>query len=256
MHRTFLASLFCLSLFAAPLHAGFVLDDFDDPAGVVSPEMEGIPTITDNVGILAARRRLEIEAIQADPIATLDSSITVESHLTGMMTDLMPTFVNGLPRASILIWYDQFVGDFTENGINDTLLIDVTSIVGPTPPAFLRVLVQETTHTGTSFFALVAPLVETSSPLTIALPFDSFASRGGGPEGADFKTIRLMVIEFFANGFFGEPEELGWTVQLDRIRVGRVPEPNSIVLIVLGISCLPGCQFWRQTSRNWSERSC
>ncbi|NOZ40087.1 MAG: hypothetical protein GXP24_07665 [Planctomycetes bacterium] len=220
------------------VRAAFILDDFDDSAQVASPEMEGIPTITQNVGALNARRRLEIDALQADPIATLDASITVESRLTGTMSDLMPSFVNGSPRATLQLWYDQFQSDFTGNGVNNTLFIDVTTIEGPTPPAFLRVLVQEATHPRSSFFTVVSSLEETSTPVVLALPFDSFVSRGGGLESADFRTIRLIKIEFFANGFFGEPEELGWTIELDSIRVGAIPEPTAWMLVLGGI-------FWQ-----------
>jgi len=234
-----------LCLNSQSAQAAIILDDFDDPAQVASPEMEGIPTITQNVGALNARRRLEIDALQADPIATLDASITVESRLTGTMSDLMPSFVNGSPRATLQLWYDQFQSDFTGNGVNNTLFIDVTTIEGPTPPAFLRVLVQEATHPRSSFFTVVSSLEETSTPVVLALPFDSFVSRGGGLESADFRTIRLIKIEFFANGFFGEPEELGWTIELDSIRVGAIPEPSSASLFVLGISFLLSRQRWR-----------
>ena len=82
MLRIVLTLLICLPLFPRTLRAEFILDDFDDPAQVVSPEMEGVPVDTENVGALGAKRGISIFDVFTNPQARADVNISNPSQLT------------------------------------------------------------------------------------------------------------------------------------------------------------------------------
>ena len=171
MLRIVLTLLFCLPLITGTLHAEFILDDFNDSAQVVSPEMEGDRVTTSSVGFLKTRRQIVIDGQQADPIASLDSNVSFESHLTAKMVDLNPAFENGLPRAGLSVSYDEFKQDFTEDDTNNAIFFDFATIVGPTPPSFLVVFVRDATNTGALWLSTISPVPAFDTPQS---PRDSF----------------------------------------------------------------------------------
>jgi hypothetical protein len=156
------------------------------------------------------------------------------------MVDVIPT-TSTMPDSSITFSYlEAFPGtvDLTENGENDTLFLDFRSLTGETPPPFIHLYVGQADEVLTYEF-FYFPVVPSAEPFTVAIPFNSFTRRGGGPEVATFEEVFELIIALRANeGAFGAPEELGWTAVLDRIRVGAIPEPSAGVMIGGGILVL------------------
>ena len=72
-----------------------------------------------------------------------------------------------------------------------------------------------------------------SSPATIPLPFDEFRPRGGGAGQTDFTAVQWILLEVIGNGNINGLPEHGWSIEIDRIRVGRIPEPATIGLFTL-----------------------
>jgi hypothetical protein len=242
-----LSLILAAGILVAPNRAGaaFILDDFDDPASVVSPEMEGDLIETEDVGSLNATRTLLIFANRADPDAALDANITSSSHLTGVFNALNAT-PGSLELGHMGFSYRLENGavDFTENGSNSAFLIDFLSIGGPTPPPLMHVLV----HDADKFFETYVSLTTVTGASELAIPFDWFVPRGGGASRTDFKAISEVFFRVFSNGLINGVQEQGWNFQLERVRVGNVPEPTTAFLcVVAGLFVA----FWR-----WPYRAC
>lgn len=219
-----------------------LIDGFDVLAEAISPAQENVPVVSNGVGGLGARRELRIANVQANPIATLDSGVSAPSSLTGVMVDLAPEFVGGTPIAAMQMTYDEFgFVDLTQGGINDALAFDFASLSGPSTPAFLRVLVWDDSAQK-SFFSVIEPLQMSSEPFVLSMPFKSFVPRGGGSEVANFAAVNLVMVEIYANGYFGKPVEEGWRFQIDQIRAVSVPEPQFTAFFVAAAYGWPSCR--------------
>ncbi|MEQ8838181.1 MAG: hypothetical protein RID07_15350 [Lacipirellulaceae bacterium] len=226
--------VFC---FISDAQGAFILDDFDDPAEVVSPEMEGDLIETLNVGDQNAARTLAIFDVFTNPFAKLDSSTTRPSHLTAERSESSSSDGLGLARLSATYRFNESPVDFTEHGENKAVILDVASVTGPTPPPFIYLLVEDR---GLFFEALINVDVRVSRSLSI--PFDSFRPRGGGLGTTEFNAVEFLFVGINGNGTVNGILEQGWTVEIDRIRVGRIPEPSSLVLWSIASSVFFGLQ--------------
>ncbi len=221
-----LAACFVLCLCPTSARAAFILDDFDDPAEVV---MEGAPVVTNGVGDLSAERTLAFFDIFTTPIARIDSNLTRPSHLTAVRSAASPTDGLGLARLGPIYRFDDIPQDFTQNGQNNAFFVDFTSITGPTPPPLLFGFVKD----GRNFYEIFFDLNTIFAPATVVLPFDRFRPRGGGLGQTDFKNVTQISIRTLGNGTVNRILEQGWRLEIDRIRVGNIPEPTTSCLLVL-----------------------
>ena len=241
MLRVSLALLACLSLLAGTLRAGFILDDFDDPAEVVSPEMESEFVQTNNVGLLNATRNIRIAATTAfdtQPIATLSTAKSSSSFLSANLLDIGLSPL-GSPLFAFQFNYAFSPTDISAGGANNAIIFDFRSIEANAPPTFLRVIVRDDTNNRSSFEARVLDLPLSSGTFTAVMPFDSFTLRGGSPGLPDFTTIDEMEFDFF----FQRPRlDIQWSAELERVRFGRIPEPLSHTLFTLGVVSLASCR--------------
>jgi hypothetical protein len=229
-------SYVCLLFFGMPAaHAGFILDDFNDPGQVTSPDVINEFVNETGVGPFNATRGLRVNGFGADPIATFDSNVTAASILTGEFDGLVPESIVGVFALgfSTLYTLDEPI-DFTEGGSNDAILIDVSSFKGPGIPSFLRVSVID--GNGQVFQAARNGFnLRSDDPYTAEFPFEVFGSRGGGGIGqADFTSIDWFGVTVNVSSGFSDPNQQ-WSVEFDRFRVGNaVPEPAACTLLLCG----------------------
>jgi hypothetical protein len=217
-------SLVCLFL-ASVARGEIIIDDFDDPASAVSPAMGNVGVVTPNVGELNALRTMRISSPRAEP-TTEARMIVARSLLTAEVIDLHADNVRA--NVSLKLDYDFAPADLTSG---NAFVFDVKSVMGPTPPPAIRVLIFDPQH---SYFATFAP-VPVGGSFSAVLPFADFVRSDGVPHEINFGSIRIANVDIFANGvMLGEPVERGWTVEIDRLYVGTVvPEPEGLCLLLL-----------------------
>src|SRR5690606_11371795 len=99
-------------------------------------------------------------------------------------------------------------------------------------PRYMMVILQDVSS---SYETTFEPGLLSGQPFTLVFPFDGFSFRGGGAGLPDFSRIRTF---HFTVGVVegGAPDDLKLSVELDRIRVGRIPEPASSSLAILGLA--------------------
>jgi hypothetical protein len=221
--------------FIAQARAAFILDDFDDPAEIMAPAMQGIFIETQNVGDLQGKRRIRIASIQGNPEGFLDSNLTTRSTLSASITRLNP-LQNGATLAAIQSDYAFAPADFSERGSSNAIFFDFREVRSELPPSLFLLLL----HDGSDIYRYVQrPFPMSDQPFTIAIPFEAFTFRDGGPGTPDFTSIRQLNFELRASQIAGGgPDPLNFFMQLDRIRVGRIPEPSSFALFVGGVMAL------------------
>lgn len=231
MRSPLLIACLCCLLFPATVRAEFILDDFDDPAQVVSPGMFDEFVTTTNVGPLQAIRNMRISGARGNPDGLLDSNISSASVLTGQITNLNPGASN-TTRVGVQSTYDFPSTDFTEGGKNNALIFDFLQLTSEMPPSLFTVRVDDDVD---FFFNFNQSLALNPGPFTIAVPFDQFQSRGGpnvlDPTKIEFMSFSLRASELSGGG----PDPLNFFVELERIRVGRIPEPQSTVLLLYSL---------------------
>jgi hypothetical protein len=223
-------AIFCCALCALSYtRAEFVLDDFNDSAQVVSPAMEGQLIGTDHVGDLDAHRDIYIYGSLSDPNATLDANLTTPSMFTGTFSSFAPSDpLGGLMRFATDYKFGDF-HDLTEGGRNNALLLDFVSVGGPTPPTLLFVIHDNSDE-------MFVDIPSASGPMTLALPFDMFRGRGGGPRISDFTEVKQIFFDFFITNSAADPP--GGFFELDRIHVGQAPEPSTLYLSRFGLGAI------------------
>lgn len=228
------------AIFAPSLaSAEIILDDFDDPAQVVSPEMEDEFVVTEGVDDLSATRRIRIAAGQTDVIGSLDANHHTPSALTAILNGHIPAANASQPVFSYQFNYEFSATNVSENGANDALLLDFLSIDGTEPPLFLQFGVWDATHSNTIFLGRILNLPLSSGPFTSIFPFTSFTTRAGTPALPDLSTVNRIDVSLF---FLSPSEGIRWSAQLDRIRMSSVsiPEPYSLRLGMVGFLVLAG----------------
>lgn len=243
---------FAALLFGGGLTAGevtraraeLILDDFDDPVEVISPAMDDTPVTTLSVGPLSASRTVEIFSGSTNPTARFDANVTNPSRLSASLTAL-----NRLNTLSAIVVFEfdyAFAStDVSEGGGNNAILFDLHSINGSRLPTFLRALVHDAS--GATYESRISSLPQNSGPFTIAMPFSSFTLRGGAPGVPDFTTMDRMDFDFF---FLGGDDPVQWSMQMDRIRIGRIPEPSTGPLAFIGVALVASAaRSGRRTSQ-------
>lgn len=226
--RTLLYAAGCLALSVSIAHGATILDDFHDPAQVTLPEVENELVVTNGVGQLNATRSIQITSLSTDPIGFSD--VNLSKHSTWTTRIDQQTNMGSNPGLSFFARYDfdQPV-DLTEGGQNDAVLIDFRRFVGPSSalgPWFVSVGVLDGNNTYLANHGGGGILQD--SPFTVAFPFTSLGTRGGGGGQADFQQIdRLALTIGLINGNRNPVQ--GWHVEIDSIRVGRIiAEPSTV----------------------------
>ena len=226
--RTLVISLFLLPVLSDSLRAAFILDDFDDPAEVVSPEMEGIEVITEHVGDIDAVRSLVIEASRSDPSGRIDTNITTGSRLSMQLTGHEKTTTTLAPIIFFDVVYDVSAADVSETGLNNAIFLDFVAMTGTESPTLIRSFIFDETSPSPIFEATIPVGPSVSTPTRAVVPFNNFTFRGGAPGLPDFTAVDKILFDFY---FLGPSEDIQWSAELDRIRFGRIPEPSCVSLV-------------------------
>jgi hypothetical protein len=221
--------------------AEIVVDDFDEPDQVfeVSNGFEQHPVTTEHIGDLDASRKLLVTASQTIPDGwSFDTGVHATSTLSAAIHGHSRTSTNSAV-ITFPVSYTFLPVDMTENGANTTLLFDFVSQDGTERPLLFRVSVSALSASGTShdvYTSFVNDLKLSTTPFTTVVPFSTFSTRGGGPPAPDFSTFRpsVLSIDFF---FLNPVENIQWSMELDRIRIGNfpIPEPSSFWLGAIGV---------------------
>ena len=236
LFRILVILLLSTSFTTAQLHAEFILDDFDDSAEAVSPEMENEFVTTQNVGELNAVRNIRIAALGTDPVGRFDTDVNEDGVMTARLDELNRTDTN-TPLLAFQFNYDIAPTDISEAGKNNAILFDFLSIEANESPTFLRVNVRDASNLSSSFETHVFNLPLNSGPFVATMPFDSFTNRGGSPGLPDFTNVDEMDFDFF---FLNPSETVQWSATLERIRFGQVPEPGSQWIFLTGVIYFTG----------------
>jgi hypothetical protein len=248
-----LATILVFPIAQYPALAAIIIDDFDDPVQVITPAMQGQFIETQNVGDLKAERRVRISALQGNPTGFLDSNISSPSTLTAQITRLNP-IPFGETLSSVQSDYAFPTSDFEQNGQNNALLFDFRKLTSEMPPSFFMILLRD----DNDFFRyLEGPVRLSSQPFTLVAPLDRFTFRDGQPGSPNFASIRELNLTLRASAVAGGgPDPLNFFVQLDRISVGRIPEPNTAALLIGGLLMLGIAEYRNQTTFLWRKKRC
>src|SRR5687768_12019384 len=130
------------------LRAEIILDDFNDSAEVISPEMEEQIVTSMAIGDLFATRRIRIAAGQTDVTGSLDANHSTASALTALVRGHVPTPNASQPLFSYQFNYEFPVSDISENGRNNALVFEFLSTSGTESPLLLQFGLWDTTHAG------------------------------------------------------------------------------------------------------------
>lgn len=222
----------CLTVSATPLSAELILDDFDDPAAVVNPSGGGSysPVVTEHVGGLDSTRSMSVTAILTEPDFLFASRGNGTSELTVKLNGHRTVRPPQTTTISFTTSYTYSAIDITEVGVNNALLFDFTSHLGTALPTFFRVIARGPTD-DESYAAVSSDFSFSANPFTAVIPFDAFTLRGGAPATPDFTRVQEIFVNFY---FISPGEGIQWSVALDRIRIGRIPEPSSLSIALAG----------------------
>jgi hypothetical protein len=132
--------------------------------------------------------------------------------------------------------YEFSPTNVTDAGMNNALILDFSSLTGTEPPYFLDAFVTSQTQPNEIFESRLAPIPISLGPSTIALSFSSFHLRASSIGAADFTALRSASFRVY---FLAPSDDVHWTMQLDRVRFGSVPEPSTVSLIVVIAMLLP-----------------
>lgn len=248
-------------LLADVARAEIIIDDFVNPAEVAETSSGASPlyAITERVGDLLATREMGILTLLTNPIASFDSDISVPSKLSAKLDGHT---IERPPQTTIISFVNAYSfspRDLTEGGTNDAMLFDFQSHAGTEQPNLFRVIASAPSSSGTSTDIYVAHASDfqfSVDPFTIVIPFSRFTLRDGTPNTPDFSRLTRLNVNFY---FLRPSENIEWSIEIDRIRIGRtpIPEPSSGWLGFVSLwtlVCVPrrGCysrRFQRRISR-------
>jgi hypothetical protein len=225
---------------AQSLRAEIILDDFDDPAEVVSHEMEEQLVTSLAVGDLSATRRMRIAVGQTNVAGSFDANYSTDSALTARLQGHAPTPNASQPLFSYQFNYEFPASDIGENGANDALIFEFLSTTGTESPLLLQFGLWDETHPGTIFLGRIENLPLNSGPFSARFPFTSFTTRAGGQALPDFTSVYRIEFSFF---FLNPPEDIHWSGVLDRVSISHlpVPEPTAWQLATMTVTMIAVC---------------
>jgi hypothetical protein len=219
---------------ASSSRADIILDEFTDSTIAPIVGATGGFAETENVGDLSARREIRLVGAATDVLGSFDIDVTSSEQMAVHIEEIIPK--DDLPISAVQFNYVFQAADVTEGGRNDAILFDFVELTGDIQPTYLRAWVLDDRPFGRSYIKELFPLKANSSPHTLAARFDDFTLRNGAPGVPDPTILREIRFDFF---FLGHRGELNWSARLERIRFGSsVPEPGSVVLLLIGIVVL------------------
>jgi hypothetical protein len=231
-YHAIVCALVAMTTGAGPLSADLVVDDFDDSVEVVSPQMVDDFVSTPHVGDLNATRSIRVVAFQGNPDGRLDANVSVPSTLTGQISRLNPV-PGGETLVAVQSNYEFTPTDIAQGGANNAFFFDFTLLTSELPPSLFMILVRDD---AAWYDFKHRSLARRESPFTVIVPFDAFNLRGGGPATPHYDVLEAINVELRASMLAGGgPDLLNFNVQLDRIRIGQVPEPAALPLILLAL---------------------
>jgi len=232
----FIQATLCLGLLVSGAEGEIIIDDFDDSAIVSGPIFNDVANVqTPSVGALNVERSIGIFSASAETYGQINSNVSSASHLTIEVTNIDRRSDTLSPLVLLGFNYELATEtDLSEGGKNNALFFDFKSITGLTPPPMLRIWLFDDTVPGLSYVRFLSPVPTSADPFTLAVRFDTLQDRGGRGIPATFTHVYEANFTFFANEFYGAPDELGWRVELDRIRVGVIPEPTTLTMLLTG----------------------
>jgi hypothetical protein len=202
---------------ATPLRAALILDDFNDPAELRLPEMRFDDVQTTGVGALSATRTLDV-GTSAPAVGVFAADSLLNSALAAQLGTVNPRTI--ARSIDLHVFYRFPFFDATEGGVNDGILLDFRSFRRGNVFAGLDVYARDDV---TGRHMTSAQLPDRTEPFTLAIPFSAF-TRGEQVLHAD----QLQGLSFSVGLTApADVSELGFSMVIDRIRIGRVPEPAT-----------------------------
>ena len=229
MRAVFTAACFLVSSASADI----IIDDFDDPAHSVSPAMDNVFVPTEHVGPLDAFREIRLSSFGADPDATMQIA---GGQMRATVGDLHGTG-NLRPQFGAQLYYEFEPTDFSSG---NAFLFDFKSVSGSVLPEAIRVLIFDD-DPRYSYYAEFKPVPAGS--YTAAIPFADFIRRDGVPHDINFTKIWRVWPDIYANQNLADYSNHNWTIEVERIRVGTVPEPRRLYWFLFTVF------LWRK--RRW-----
>lgn len=206
------------------VRADIVIDEFDDPDEVLLPQMNLDYARTENVGSQMAERAIGFVAFDTDPMGHFASDRNGSSSLVGVIESIVPRW-SGDRTVHLQFWYDFDSIDATEAGRNNAFLLDFHSLLFGNTTSTLRTFVGDDL---TSRHNSTIPLAESDQAVTVAVPFSLFTANFSMLESVHFSlTVRAPIGQ----------NDLDFSMELDRVRIGRVPEPGMMPLVTILWGC-------------------
>lgn len=234
--------------------AEIIVDDFDDSA-VVTEITRGSserPAVTKHVGNLEALREMFFSASQTNPNGSFDANVQSPSLLSAEFDGHEDTSVVRKELVVIGVRYSFSPADLTEDRENVAFLFDFASHQGIELPLFLRITARGPSSGPVTYAGYATDFGFSDTPFTEVIPFSALILRGGGAVTADLSAIDTFTFDFY---FYDPSEDIAWSAKLDRIRIGRIPEPDSRWLWGMAVSVLACCRFRKGDRPHFPGRS-
>lgn len=220
--------------------AEIVVDDFDDSAVVTEiTRSTERPAVTKHVGNLDAFREMFFVASQTNPNGSFDANVQSPSLLSAEFDGHEDTSVIRREEVVFGVRYRFSPADLTEDRENVAFLFDFASHQGTELPLFLRITARGPSSGPVTYAGYATDFGFSDAPFTEVIPFSALILRGGGAVTADLSTIDTLTFDFY---FYDPSEDIAWSAKLDRIRIGRIPEPDSRCLWGMAVSVLACCR--------------
>jgi hypothetical protein len=172
----------------------------------------------------------------------MDADVTSSSMLTAQISRLNP-IPFGETLVSVQSNYEFSPVDLSQGGLNNAFVFDFVRLTSEMAPSLFSILIRDAKE---FFLYSVSPFVLKHDPFTVVVPFDRFTFRDGQPGMPDYTTVESVSVSIRVSEIAGGgPDPLNFFMQLDRIRVERIPEQESFALFVGGLVAIV-CRRCRQ----------
>lgn len=193
--------------------AAILLDEFDDAAQQLLPQMSFQTVVTNGVGELPAQRSIRLGDVGLSGVMSVD--VQAASALFVEFEDLISSARSSF--IDIEFWYAFAPIDASQGGINDGILLDFRWLDGMGYSARLDAFATDDI---TGRHSTSRELPSGVGPFTVAIPFTAFAD--------SLNVDQLQGLTFRVR--LNRPQGVlppGFAMSLDRIRFARVPEPSA-----------------------------